>query len=378
MKNKVIHMIRFFRPGFFLILPAFAMVFSCNPVDEQPDTDKPAVEIAISQGRQDSIWAETAGISYQKMREAVEFRSTLKNSEGYRAGIYIYDLRSIDTYIDDPKKLVARLALFGFNDLYLSVSKNAISGADDRKYQWIKSFNKSAHQLKMTVWALRFAFNEAFVNDDLIVEECAKILEFNRNVETDERFDAVMADWEPHVLKENGADTPSNLNYFWDSNKNYGIGKSNDRLLKRTLDMLTLAKENLNGLALSEAIHYMYQNNCDAGLLSFGSTLQFLNPCVFVSVMCYTDVKEAVWHKALAPVQNASARNKSVSVCIKTSINTHGDEGNLSTSLYPKGWNYLLETVDYLYTQGATEPAFRGVDFFEYEGLETMWNDHNP
>ncbi|MPN23609.1 hypothetical protein SDC9_171001 [bioreactor metagenome] len=144
-------------------------------------------------------------------------------------------------------------------------------------------------------------------------------------------------------------------------------------LLKRTLDMLSLAKQNLNGLPVNEAIHYMYQNNFDTGQLSYGSTLQFLNQCSYVTVMCYTDTKEKVWSRGLSPVENAQSKNKSVSICIKTSLNTYGDGGNASTSLHPKGWTYLIEALNYFYTQGASKPAFRGIDFFEFEGLEIMW-----
>lgn len=59
-------------------------------------------------------------------------------------------------------------------------------------------------------------------------------------------------------------------------------------------------------------------------------------------------------------------------------MNTYGDGGDTSTSLYPKGWGYLISTIDYLYSQGAQEPGFRGVDFFEFEGLEMMWNSIAP
>jgi hypothetical protein len=355
--------------SFFLILSS---LISCEA--EEPKTNWPIViEIETTPGKQDTLLAAASGVSYAMMDAAVAFRSTLRGEQNYRSGIYVYDSKSVNSYINEPAKLAARIALLGIKDVYLSASKGAIDGSDETKRMWTKNFNKAAHQYGLTVWALRLASYAAFANDVLITDECARVLAYNNAVNLNERFDAVSADWEPHVLKENGADTPAGMNYFWDSNTNYGIGGSNDMLLKRTLEMLSLAKQNLNDLPVNEAIHYMYQNNYNAGQLSYGSTLQFLNDCSYVTVMCYTDTKEKVWSRGLSPVENAQSKNKSVSICIKTSLNTYGDDGNASTSLHPKGWAYLLEALNYFYTQGASKPAFRGIDFFEFEGLEIMW-----
>ena len=138
--------------------------------------------------------------------------------------------------------------------------------------------------------------------------------------------------------------------------------------------MFTIAKQSLGSLRINEAIHYMYQNNFNSGLLSYGNTLQFLTNCDYVTVMCYTDTKEKVWSRGLSPVEAATGKTKKVSICIKTSLNTYGDGGDTSTSLYPKGWDYLIESMNYFYSQGATKAAFRGIDFFEFEGLEQMWS----
>lgn len=345
---------------------------SCEAKELKPD--RPIViELEVTPGRQDSILADAGGVSYTMMDAALTFRASLRGTQNYRSGVYVYDSKSVNTYLNEPEKLAARIALLGIKDVYLSASKGAIDGSDAIKRTWTRNFNKAAHQYGLTVWALRLASYAAFASDAIINEECARILAYNNSVASDERFDAVSADWEPHVLKENGADTPAGLNYFWDSSTNYGIGGANDMLLKRTLDMLSLAKQNLNGLPVNEAIHYMYQNNFDTGQLSYGSSLQFLNQCSYVTVMCYTDTKEKVWSRGLSPIENAQTKNKSVSICIKTSLNTYGDGGNASTSLHPKGWTYLIEALNYFYSQGASKPAFRGIDFFEFEGLEIMW-----
>lgn len=343
--------------------------------DKEESMEKPPskIEVEYSPEKQDSILAQKAGVSYGLMEKALRFRAELRGKEGYRSGVYVYDSKSITTYIDKPEQLAARLALLGLKDVYLSASKGAMDGTNLKKHSWLKRFNKEAHQLGLSVWALRLATYDAFVSDALIKEECQRIRQFNLSVDSSEGFDAVAADWEPHVLKKNGADTPSGLDLFWDSNNHYGKGAQNDLLLKRTLEMLALAKDELSGLPLNEAIHYMYQNNFDAQRLSYGSTLQFLESCHYVTVMCYADTKEKIWQRGTSPLQSAKTKSKSVGICIKTSLNTYGDGGDTSTSLQPKGWDYLLQAIQYFYSEGKITPAFRGVDFFEFEGLEQMW-----
>lgn len=340
--------------------------------------DNIQIEPFVEPNTQDSLLAATAEISDLMLDSAIVFRSSLKGDQGYRSGVYVYDSKSITTYINNPEKLAARIALLGIKDVYVSATVAALNGSNATRYQWLKDFNAAAHQYGLTTWAVRLANYDHFISDALILQDCSRVLAYNNSVSVNERFDAVSADWEPHVLKEGGADTPEELNIFWDSVNNYGIGEENDSLLHRTHNMLSLAKNNLNGLMLNEAIHYMYQDRYDLGQLSYGSTVQFLNDCDYVTVMCYTNTKENVWQRADAPIENAFNHPKTVSVCVKTSMNTYGDGGDTSTSLYPKGWGYLISTMDYIYSQGALEPAFRGVDFFEFEGLEMMWTNINP
>lgn len=334
------------------------------------------IEIEKSSSHQDSLLVDAAEISLEMMEAALPFRLALKNDQQYRSGVYVY-AKSVAAFIENPKKLAARIAVLGIKDIYLSVNSNAVSGTDSIKTDWVKQFNKFAHKYGLRVWALRLASYVHFVDNNLILNECERIISYNKRVSPCERFDGVSADWEPHVLKKGGKDTPTGIDYYWDNNNNYGIDGSNDMLLKRTLEMLNLAQNNLEGLPINEAIHYMYQNNFNSGNLSYGSTLQFLENCEYVIVMCYTDTKEKIWSRGLSPIENAYTKPKSVSVCIKTSLNTYGDNGDVSTSLHTKGWSYLVDVLNYIYTQSTTKPGFRGIDFFEYEGLEIMWQKYS-
>lgn len=73
-------------------------------------------------------------------------------------------------------------------------------------------------------------------------------------------------------------------------------------------------------------------------------------------------------------LRNAVNFPKSISIAIKTSLNTYGSEGP-STSFQPQGWDYLIEGIQFLIESASHYPAFRGVDVFEFQGLEKMWVD---
>lgn len=337
--------------------------------------DDVVLEQNVEPVSQDTALAVTGQVSEGMLDRALNFRDAIKFEESYRSGVYVYSSRSMTTYLNNPAKLAARIALLGIKDVYLSATASSLTGVDAIRYQWVRNFNHSAHEYGLKVWALRLANYNHFVDDNLILQDCAQVLQFNNGVTASQRFDGVSADWEPHVLKEGGDNTPSSLTYFWDSNNNYGIGNSNDLLLQRTHNMLSLAKNNLNGLAINEAIHYMYQNNYNAGLLSYGSTPQFLQDCDFVTTMIYTDTREKVWQRGLSVIDSATDYPASVSICVKTSLNTYGDNGDASTSLHTQGWGYLVDAMYYFYAQAAPKTAFRGIDFFEFEGLEMMWDD---
>ncbi|MFA6335523.1 MAG: hypothetical protein WCX48_08215 [Bacteroidales bacterium] len=126
------------------------------------------------------------------MRErANNFKRVIQTNpeQGLRSGTYIYSSRTIKKYIDNPGELVSKLALLGFTDVYIS-------------------FDKPGSSLSLL-----------------------------------ERFDGISADLEPHILKIDSPRRPEGLTLAWDSESNYGIGKYNDLLLKRTVEVMSLAKK---------------------------------------------------------------------------------------------------------------------------------------
>lgn len=312
--------------------------------------------------------AAEAGITEPMKSNAELYRECSHKNGGGRNGVYLYTA-SVKKYADAPQKLAARVALLGFNDVYLSPGKEMITSVS----QWLRTFIATSKEYGMSVQALRVADNNLYVNESAIDAEVELIKKYNNSVAPNERFDGIAADLEPHTCK--GSNKPSGLNYEWNSSTNYGIGGANDKLLQLTVDIMHRTRSLLpKQLLLNEAIAYNFQIKNDEGVLSNGKISDFMGACDWVILMSYLDNKEAIWSKSEPSLKAAEAidgKTKTVSICVKTAIN---DIDN-SESLRSKGWQYLLDTAEYILQMGKSYKSFRGFDIFTYEGIEIMWEE---
>jgi len=348
---------------------------SCNSEDrilQQPL----AVDEPKEMSARDIALVEAGSVDNRLYDKAVAFRNAA-HTDNKPMAVYVYQTRSVTKYKDNPEKLAARLALLGFADVYLGTNNNALKGTDANSYAWMKKFNAELHKYGVKSHALRFSGTHLYVNMAGAALDAESIKSFNKSVSENERFDGANADLEPHMLREGGPDTPAGLDIFWDSNNNYGIGKSNDKLLGRTLDILEYSSQELGGMPLSQAIAFFWQSKYDGGELSKGSATDFLKNCNPIIVMSYYKTKEGIWSRTLPIFNNARNEKNSVYLAIKTSVNTYGNDDDATTSLQPQGWKYLLESLDYFYKQSQNYDAYKGVCIFEFEGLEKMWEWQN-
>ena len=314
----------------------------------------------------------------EKMKERAEaYRIAThgENGEG-RNGVYVYT-SSVEAYKNAPEKLAARLAVLGFNDIYLSPGKERITGVDT----WLRMFISALKEYGILTHAIRIADNSLYVNEAKVEDEVALIQNYNNSVAPNERFYGIAADLEPHTCK--GASKPNGLAYEWNSDNNYGIGGANDKLLGLTIDRLEKARNLLpNNLPqLNEAISYNFQIKNDEQQLSYGTVPQFLEYCDWVVLMAYLDNYQSIWEKSKPSLDAAETvkvkndagkevtKSQTVSICVKTAVN---DIDN-SASIQAKGWNYLMEIAEYVMEQGKNYPSFRGFDILTYEGIEVMW-----
>ena len=322
--------------------------------------DKPQEDKNLSTVPQE--WIEAADITENMVAKAQDYRNATHDGQNLRNGIYVYST-TVEAYKSAPEKLAARIAVLGFRDVYLSCGKSMIAAADT----WLRTFIATCTDYNIKVYALRIANVNMLISTDPVKEDTDLVKNYNYSVRTKEKFAGISADLEPHTAK--GDNHPgSALPYTWDASTNFGVGRDNDNLLKRTLQAMECAANELHpSLYLNEAVAVSFQEYYNKGQLSYGSAPQFLQYCDYLVVMAYFATKEDIWNRS-TPYLEAADKDKSISICVKTAKNNYATD-----SLQDKGWNNLLETMSWLKQQGLEYPSFRGLDVFTYEGLEIMW-----
>jgi len=313
-----------------------------------------------------------ADLPAAQLERAAQFRNAIKTTDGkYRSGAYVYKTRSMADYEKEPEKLAARLAIMGITDVYLATN-DALDKKDDAWLKWQKKFIKKSHEYNMKVHALRMASMRIYTGNEKIYEEAKRLIDYNYSVGKNERFDGVSADLEPHILKKGFVDYPKGLDLYWSND--YGKGSDNDLLLKRTVEAMKVAQREFKPLPVHQALGFFFQPRVNRGELEYGGADQFLQYCDYVLVMAYNFRKTRIWEMSEPLLAAAGDKPQSVSICIKTSMETVGDEGPV-TSLQPHGWKNLLEAIEFLIEKGSGYKTFRGIDIFEFQGLEKMLNN---
>lgn len=356
-----------------VFLLASLLTVSCNEGDKTMGPTIDEIEIIETDHSQDE-----PAISYDECVAMAEITELMKTkAAAYTAAsqtaerdlyncAYVY-ASTRDKYLDNPKKLAARIYLLGFRAVYLSPGGSMMDSVDP----WLKSFIATCTDLCIDVYATYYEDPEVFVSE-VTADACIqKVLNYNRSVTYKERFAGISADLEPHTIK-----TDIGLGWIWNTNAGNGIGGPNDNLLRVTLDRLEYAydKLHLSGLRLQEAIWCHFQGMFEEGKVAHGDIDQFVDVCDWVSLMAYGNSTEAIWNLS-TPSMNACEKGKCINICVKTATN---DEP--TTTIQPNGWEALIETMQTLKERGLEYECFNGLDMFQFDSLETMWewvNDKN-
>ena len=348
------------RTGYFiLLLFVFTVKFNSCQSDssEMPQFSDDSL-LLKSDMENEAFLIEMSDATELMADKAFEFRNAI--SCGIK-GVYMYS-KTIDKYKDNPEKLAARITLLGITDVYLSVN----SGTIKKSASWYRSFNKELHNNNIRVHALRLENLNMYVDDDMARSYTRQIIDFNTSASPEERFDGISADLEPHILKPSYSNLPNGLEIFWGED---GIGKSNDLLLKRTVDILEIAKSACETLPLSQSLGFFFQKRVNDGLFQYGSTADFLGQCEHVLVMAYNHKMQEIWYRANLSLEKV---NHLYPNSVVIAINTKGSS-DPQTTLKPKGWDYTMETLRYLSRKGSANPAYKGICIFEYHEFEQMW-----
>jgi hypothetical protein len=281
-------------------------------------------------------------------------------------GVYIYS-RTLDSYAGKHKDLAGRCAALGITEVYLSFSSKR--GGKDKQYQKkIQRFIGALHESGILVYA-SFLDHRILVGEKSLGEALQGFEAYNKSSLKSSRFDGICADIEPHIVKK-GRGFPETFKPRWDGKNGYGKGLDNDLLVKKTITLLEEARETLPDITFAQSIPHFFHHHAVDGDMEKGSVSDFLKPCDFVVLMAYSDQSKKIFNYAQDELKDNKKR-RSVMIAIKTSIKTKGGGGD-STSLHGEGWKNMILSLKEVIKSANKHSSFRGISFFEFEGLEIM------
>ncbi|MCP4179220.1 MAG: hypothetical protein GY756_15785 [bacterium] len=292
-------------------------------------------------------------------------KSEFEYKKNYKMGVYIYN-RTIEKYHNNPEAIIDSCMEIGINEVYLSFSDNRYKKQHSTYKQLLNSLISAFHSKKIKVYALSFGTPTLIFKAYSLDRKLKNILKYNTESPKSAGFDGISADLEPHMLKENSK--WGKLPFYWSKT---GYNSTNLNLLDLTLKACKTIKSKAGNLTVNEAIPSFYIKNFKTDIIN-----DFLNNgCDFIILMAYS---RKLWKiidmstKALHSTNN----NKSVMICIKTSSNTKGGGGE-KTTFSGISKNELIKNIEHIIQTGSRFKSFRGVVFFEYDGLEKIWNSNN-
>lgn len=341
-----------------------------------------------------------------KMEQRASVLKEVLSSDGKIAAVYIYPFTR-QAYKDNPKKLATRLSILGFTDVYIEVPYEALNiggliTTDDGNSidsnpditNWFKVFNKELRAKNIRSHAQLFGSWElfSFYWQKVLNLECNLFNHYQTNVANEEQFYGVAADIEPHATASDAFDQIEKEGYFdiekggygrWNDTKGWAnvvnATDSNSIMIQHTYNMLNQIKGKINS-PLDQATSWVMQLRVDGTVedgkfLTKGNSTDYLgiDKCNTISVMSYWETKEGTWQRFKPTLDNLKKSGSNYDNTAICSIDVYASEGEKGISLYPKGWDYVIETIKYIKGKANEYSSFAGIAIFDYSGLEGLW-----
>lgn len=307
------------------------------------------------------------------VKEEIKSLPQLKAAYGISLAVYVYQ-RTLDQYAGKPTELAKAINDFGFTDVYLNFSRKQVQRRK-KLVRDIKELISALSTYNIKVHAL--AFTEINTVGDEQEETLKAFASYQSMASMDERFSGINFDIESHIMRQNRENWKRVSDKYnlqpidWQSDQGCGKNEANSNVMQFVLEQIDEISQKTagNNYIYSQAIGHFYEDRYADGSLSFGGVNDFLKSCDHVIVMNYTDDPQQLVRYSMAELANAN-KPRSVEIAVKTSDNGVGE---LSTSFADEGWTVMMEALVALCEAANPYPTFRGIGFFEYQGLEELW-----
>jgi hypothetical protein len=293
----------------------------------------------------------------------------LSGSKGLRFGVYMYR-RTLERYAGKEEELVVRCVNAGIDEVYLAFSSRRISEGDADYLQSLRTLVSAFRKAGIESHALALDDPKLVFDPEKAGRIVETVASYNAAVPEDARFVGIAADIEPHALKEKNKTRHGDFPISW-STETYGIGGPNDRLVRKSLEVLEVVCKKAGTLPVSQAVAATVYRHLKRGGLSSGTPAEYLKAgCRFLVLMAYSNQANTVVNHAMPFLQDTPAP-ASVMIAVKTGSQATGDDGPTTTFSGLDRKQFLLKIETILETC-SRQSALRGVSFFEYDGFEKI------
>ena len=228
-------------------------------------------------------------------------------------------------------------------------------------YQQIDIY-QTAHcgKLMLLDGIIQFTEYDEFAYQEML----AHLREFEADHESF-RFSGVTVLAEPHLFTSANPRRPKNLVFAW-SDKTFGPGLDNDRIMRATLQKLSAFGAELGSTPFTVAMPDFYEELVQEGKLSCGSVADF--SAAAPKIMIRNAGNKPT--EAVEVVRNELNAAKPGSLLVSITLAEHTSV--TAGSLRRRNWADFIRSLDYAIGQWKQYPAFDGVVLGPFSRIETL------
>lgn len=297
----------------------------------------------------------------QLMKDRAAFLKERVFSKCAASGVFITQ-QGMTLYEGRTDELAKRILLLGFTDAFLIF--DPLAGAASAS---LGEFSLSLSKQGIKVW-LYIDSPRLYAGDVQLDPMIVSTVSF---CSAHPEIGGVFIYQRPDQICGPARNYNSNILYAWDD-ECYGKGLDNDQLIKCALDIVSKFRKALpEKVELMQMVSPTYDKCVKEGMLSKGSASDFLKMCSMLCVSAYFSDRIEIMENIEQPLKNVK-KDSSLFVAVRTHVDRYGG-ADKEKSLSGKSWFKLVKDLESVIGSAASFKSFRGIAFYDYYGLEKMW-----
>lgn len=293
------------------------------------------------------------------MQERADYIKSRVFSKCKASGVFLSE-QGMTLYAGRAAEFTKRIKILGITDVFLIF----VPEADSKR---LDEFTESLSSSGINVW-LYIDSPRLYAGDKVLSPITQATVTFCSG---HSGIKGIMIYQRPDLISEPGQSYTSGILFSWDEDT-YGKGKDNDMLMKSALNIAAKFRKALPPqIELMQMISPTYDKRIKDGWLSSGSSTDFMKICSKLCIAAYFSDREQIAENTSLPLENISSK-ASTFIAVRTYVDIYGG-ADKEKSLSDKSWFKLVKDLESVINTAKPFDSFRGIIFYDYYGLEKMW-----